>query len=283
MPLYKFTNSPLIRSDFLSRQLCSLVMLILANISSMHSSLVKTLLLLTLCISSAVGAPISPSESNLAHDTGDKNVKSNAPIADNAVVNDNVLSHPNKFGTLAANGFSTSPKATQTLGNPRCHVSGGCPKCTHVLPRHGKADAATGPFQAKALGTNHLETRDSPDRRRCRKCRSDPIGQCPKHCIDCRWHRSGKCHKHCADCKESRQRSGCDCPGHCLFCDSRPVVGKCIPYHCPNCTPDYTCGPHQEILEEFSEEERKQIKAGETDPEDLGDYHTDIEYIGLYK
>ncbi|KAH9429377.1 hypothetical protein MCOR02_010783 [Pyricularia oryzae] len=132
----------------------------------MHSSLVKTLLLLTLCISSAVGAPISPSESNLAHDTGDKNVKSNAPIADNAVVNDNVLSHPNKFGTLAANGFSTSPKATQTLGNPRCHVSGGCPKCTHVLPRHGKADAATGPFQAKALGTNHLETRDSPDRRR---------------------------------------------------------------------------------------------------------------------
>ncbi|KAI7908656.1 hypothetical protein M9X92_012068 [Pyricularia oryzae] len=112
----------------------------------MHSSLVKTLLPLTLCISSAVGAPISPSESNLAQDTGDKNVKSNAPIADNAVVNDNVLSHPNKFGTLAANGFSTSPKATQTLGNP--------------------PDAATGPFQAKALGTNHLETRDSPDRRR---------------------------------------------------------------------------------------------------------------------
>lgn len=128
LSLYKFTNSPLIRSDFLSRQLCSLVMLILANIFPMHSSLVKTLLPLTLCISSAVGAPISPSESNLAQDTGDKNVKSNAPIADNAVVNDNVLSHPNKFGTLAANGFSTSPKATQTLGNPRCHVSGGCPQ-----------------------------------------------------------------------------------------------------------------------------------------------------------
>lgn len=152
IPLYKFTNSPLIRSNFFSRQLCNLVMLILANISSIHSNLIKTLLLLTFYISSAVGAPISPFESNLTHDTSDKNVKSNAPIADNAVVDDNILNHPNKFGILAANVFSISPKTTQILGNPRYHVSGGCPKCTHVLPRYGKADAATGPFQAKAFG-----------------------------------------------------------------------------------------------------------------------------------
>ncbi|TLD19091.1 hypothetical protein PspLS_09959 [Pyricularia sp. CBS 133598] len=265
------------------------------------SSLFKTLLFITLHIPSAVGVPISPYKINIADNTGDKSMNFYAPITERAAVNANGLNNFNKFGTPTAKGFLTPLKVPQTpLGFPDCKVSGGCPKCTDVLQKHVEADAARGPFQVNAFrqndhiasnsklltqaelnGPNHLEPRSEP--KPCFRCDFDPTGKCIQHCACYKEHLAGVCTEHCIFCKDERERRGCECSVHCFACGMDLIVHKCIPYHCPNCTPDYTCPPHLKYLQGFSEEEIKAIKSGEEDAEDLRDYAMGVDYVTLYK
>lgn len=265
-----------------------------ANPFTMHSILIKTLLLTTLHISLTVGSPLFPFKSNEAHNTGDKSVKFNAPTADSAMLNADATSSLNAFGTLAAKVLSTPSKAPQTLSFPYCDDCGACPKVTDSFRKYTGANADAGPFQANAvrrnnyspsnlnlsnekklIGLKYLETRGLLGSKRCHYCKIDPTGKCSRHCDDCKKQKKTigcNCSSHCADCKEQKQTIGCNCSTHCSSCHTDFAVGKCIPYHCLNCTPDYTCGPHLKTLEGFSEEEIKQVKAGLEDPDDIRDY-----------